>query len=84
MKKKKNRDFEEIDILKKKYLKMIDDQETAVRSAFVGLRDNITGVTLLNQVKNSLFGGPGLAFRLGFMTVSMLRERLKKRSKRKS
>jgi hypothetical protein len=84
MKRKKNRDFEEIEILKQKYLQRIEDQEETIKSSFIELRDNITGVTLLNRVKEHLFGGSGLAFRLGFMAVTMLRNRMNKKSGRKS
>jgi alpha-D-ribose 1-methylphosphonate 5-triphosphate synthase subunit PhnG len=84
MKRKKFREFEEIEMLKKKYLQRIQAQETEIKSTAVEFRDNITGAVLVNKLKDNLFGGSGLAFRLGFMAVTMLRDRLKKRSKRKS
>lgn len=84
MKRSKIREFEEIEILKEKYLQRIDVQENEIKSTFVELRDNITGAVLINKLKENLFGGPGLAFRLGFMAVTMLRQKLKNRAKRKS
>ena len=84
MKAKKNRDFEEIEILKQKYLHRITSQEQLIKSTLVDLRDNLTGVTLFNKVKENLFGGSGLAFRLGFMAVTMLKNRMKNKPGRKS
>lgn len=84
MKKKKYREFEEIEILKQKYLQRIQAQETEIKSTAVEFRDNVTGAVLMDKLKDNLFGGSGLAFRLGFMAVTMLRDRLKQRSGRKS
>ena len=79
---KRNKDFEDIEQLKEVYLQKIGDQELEVRSTLTQMRDNITGVTLLNQVKENLLNKPGLSFRLGFMLVTLLLERKKKRSRR--
>jgi hypothetical protein len=84
MKRKRNRDFEEIEILKLKYQQRLDAQEREIKSTFVEFRDNISGATLINKLKDNLFGGSGLAFRLGFMAVTLLRNRLKNRSRKKS
>jgi hypothetical protein len=84
MKRKKNRDFEEIEILKQKYLLRLADQEEEIKSSLIDLRDNITGVTVLSRVKDNLFSGSGLAFKLGVMAVTMLRKRMKQKTGRKS
>ncbi len=84
MKRTTNSDFREIEILKEKYLQRINVQENEIKSTFIEFRDNITGAVIINKLKDNLFGGPGLAFRLGFMAVTMLRQKLKDRAKRKS
>jgi hypothetical protein len=84
MKRKINRDFEEIEILKQKYLQRISDQEQVMKASFTEVRDNITGFSLLNKLKENLMGGSGLAFRLGFMAVSLIRSRMKAKSVKKS
>jgi hypothetical protein len=84
MKRKMHRDFEEIEILKQKYLRRITNQENEMKTAFVEFRDHITGAALLKQVRENLFSGPGMAFRLGFMAVTMLKKRMKKKSGSKS
>jgi hypothetical protein len=84
MKRKKNREFEEIEILKERFLLRIQVQEAEIKSTAVEFRDNITGAVLLNKLKDNLFGGSGLAFRLGFMAVTMLRNRMSKKPGRKS
>ena len=84
MKRKKNREFEEIEILKERFLLRIQAQEAEIKSTAVEFRDNITGAVLLGKLKDNLFGGSGLAFRLGFMAVTMLRNRMKQKSGRKS
>jgi len=82
MKRKKNRDFEEIELLKQKYMLRIDEQERAIKSTFIEFRENITGATVLNKVKGNLFGGSGLAFKLGFMAVSLMIDRLNRKRKK--
>ena len=84
MKRKKNRDFEEIEFLKHRYLQRIENQELKIKSTLIEFRDNITGVTLLNRLKDNLFGGSGLAFRLGFMAVTLLWKRMQNKPVRKS
>lgn len=84
MKRKKNRDFEEIEILKQKYLQKVADQEEMIKTTLVSVRDNVTGAVLLGKLKDNLLNGSGLAFRLGFMAVSLLRDRMRRKSGRKS
>jgi hypothetical protein len=81
MRKKRN-DFDEIEILKERYEHRILQQELKVRSSFKELSDNLTGVTLFNQVRENLFTGQGFAFKLGFMAVTLLRKRLALRKKK--
>lgn len=82
MKRKMNRDFEEIELLKNKYQIRIDDQEHAIKSTFNEFRDNLTGTPVLNKVKENLFSGSGLAFKLGFMAISLMRDRLNRKRKK--
>lgn len=84
MMKKRNRDFEEIDLLKRQMRSRINEQEAEIKSSLIELRDNITGAVLIEKVRNNLFSGSGLAFKLGFMAVTMLRKRLQGKPARKS
>ena len=84
MMKKKNRDFEEITLLKRQMRSRIAEQETEIKSSLIELRDNLTGAVLIDKVRNNLFSGSGLAFKLGFMAVTMLRKRLQDKRTRKS
>jgi hypothetical protein len=77
--KKRIDDFDEIDRLKEIYRRRIGDQELRIRSDFREFTDNITGAALLNRVRENLFTGPGFAFKLGFMAVTLLRKRLSER-----
>jgi hypothetical protein len=79
--KKRNREFDELDLLKARYKKRILDQEILIKSSFNQFTDNLTGVALLNKVKDNLFTGSGFAFKLGFMAVSMLRKKLAERKR---
>jgi hypothetical protein len=79
--KKRNKEFDEFDLLKAKYKKRITDQELLIKSSFNQFTDNLTGVALLNKVKENLFSGSGFAFKLGFMAVSLLRKKLAERKR---
>lgn len=79
IKRKMNKEFEEIEVLKDIYRKRIRAQEESLKTSFTGLRDNLTGAVLLNKIRENMFGGPGLAFRLGFMAVTLIRRRMKQK-----
>jgi hypothetical protein len=82
--KKKNIDFLEIEILKERHQKRILEQEMRLRSSFSEITDNLTGAALIGKVRENLFSGSGFAFKLGFMAVNMLRNRLIQNKKKKS
>ncbi|MCU0371385.1 MAG: hypothetical protein MUC31_08215 [Bacteroidales bacterium] len=79
---KRNNDFSEIEILKERYNYRIQMQELKVKAAFTELSDNLTGATLFNNIKENLFSGSGFAFKLGFIAVTLLRNRLKRQKMR--
>ncbi len=79
----KRNDFDEIDRLKERYQHRILLQEQKIRTGFKDLGDNLTGVTLFNQVRDNLFTGQGFAFKLGFMAMTLLRRRLEQRKIKK-
>jgi hypothetical protein len=79
---KKKIDFLEIQILKKRHQKRILEQELKIKSSFSEITDNLTGVALLNKVRDNLFSGSGFAFKLGFMAVNMLRKRMNQNKKK--
>ena len=80
--KKNKKDFQEIEILKERQRLRILEQEIRIKSGFRELSDNLTGTALRNRIKENLFSSSGLAFKLGFMAVSLLTERLKRRRKK--
>ena len=73
---KRNKDFDEIEILKERYRYRILEQELKIKSGFSELSDNLTGASLLNKVRDNLFSGSGFAFKLGFMAVTLLKKKL--------
>jgi hypothetical protein len=80
---KKNKDtFQEIEWLKERQRLRISEQEARIRLSARELADNLTGVTLVRKIQENLFGGQGLAFRLGFMAVSLITDRLRKRRRK--
>jgi len=81
--KKKNKGFHEIEILKEQQLARIREQEAKIKASFQELSDNLTGVALINKVKENLFTGSGFAFKLGFMAVTLLRKKLAERKRGK-
>lgn len=77
-----NKDFEQIEILKERQKLRILQKELEIKSNLKDLSDNLTGVSIVNRLKENLFSGNGLAFKLGFMAVSLLTDRIKaKRNK---
>jgi hypothetical protein len=79
---RKNKEFDEIELLKLRYRQRILEQEIKIKSSFNDFTDNLTGITLLNKVKDNLFTGSGFAFKLGFMAISMIRKKLAQRRSR--
>lgn len=82
--KKTNNDFDQLDLLKERYQQKITRQEQKITSTFSAIKDNLTGVALVNKLKENLFDGSGFAFKLGFMAVTLLQRRLSERKKMKS
>lgn len=81
---KKNRLYStDIEILKERQKLRILQQELMIKSGFRELSDNLTGTSIKNRIKDNLFSGSGLAFKLGFMAVSLLSDQIKRRRKKK-
>jgi hypothetical protein len=80
--KKVNKDFREIEILKERHRLRLLEQEIKIKASFSELTDNLTGVALLNKVKDNLVIGSGLAFKLGYMAVTLLRNKLSRKGKK--
>ena len=79
---KRNKDFDQIQILKERQKLKIREQELKIKSSFRELSDNLTGASMINRVRENMFCGSGLAFKLGFMAVSLLTERFKRKRKK--
>lgn len=82
--KKKNNEYDQLDLLKKRYQQSIREQEMKIKTSFGEFSDNLTGVALFNKVKENLFTGSGFAFKLGFMAVTLLQKKLNQRTVKKS
>jgi hypothetical protein len=82
--KKKNDDYDQIELLKERYQQRITQQENKIKISFDGLKDNLTGAALINKVRENLFTGSGFAFKLGFMAVTLLQKKLSQRKRKKA
>jgi hypothetical protein len=80
--KSKIKDFPEIEMLKERQRMRILLQENRLKSGFSELSDKLTGVALINRIRENMFSGSGLAFKLGFMAVSILTDRMKRKRKK--
>jgi hypothetical protein len=80
--KKNKKDFQEIEILKERQKLQILEQELKIKSNFKELSGNLTGAKLINRVRENLFSGSGIPFKLGFLAVSLLTQRFKRKRKK--
>lgn len=79
---KNNKGFQEIELLKERQKFRILEQELKIKSSFRELTDNLTGTDIKNRIRENLFGGSGIAFKLGFMAVSLLTDRIRRKRKK--
>ena len=77
-----SRDFEQIDILKERQKLRILEQELKIKSSFRELTENLTGVAVINRIKENLSGGSNIAFKLGLLAVSLLADKFKRKRKK--
>jgi len=80
--KKNRKDFQEIELLKARQKLRILEQELKIKSSFRELTGNLTGPAIKNRILENLFGGSGLAFKLGIMAVSLLTDRIRRQRKK--
>jgi len=80
--KNKSKEFREIGILKERQKLRILQQEIEIKSGFKELTDNLTGASIKKRLQENLSGGSGLAFKLGFMAVSMIADRIRRKRKK--
>lgn len=80
--KKTSKDFQEIQLLKERQKLRILEQELQIMSSFKELSGNLTGSAIKTRIQENLFSGSGLAFKLGFMAVSLLTDRFKRKRKK--
>jgi len=72
----------DIGILKERQKLRILQQELMIKSSFKELGDNLTGTSIKNRIRENLFGGSGLAFKLGFMVVSLITDQIRRKRKK--
>ena len=80
--KNKKTDFLDLEILKEKQRLRILEQELRIKSEFRELGDRLTGKNLRNTIEESLVSNSGLAFKLGFMAVNLILERVRNRKRK--
>lgn len=80
---KNKKDFQEIEMLKERQKLKILEQELKIKSSFKAFSDHLTGASIKQRLQENLIGGSGLAFKLGFMAVSMITDRISKRKRKK-
>jgi hypothetical protein len=80
--KKNSKEFEQIEILKERQKLRILEQEIKMKSGIRELSENLTGVALARKLKESLFSGPALAMKLGFLAVSLISQRIRRRRRK--
>lgn len=79
---KNSKDFPEIELLKERQKVRILEQELKIKSSFRELSNNLTGSAIKNRLQENLFSGSGIAFKLGFMAVSLLTDRIRRKRKK--
>lgn len=80
----KNRqtDFQDLEILKEKYKFRILEQELRIKSTVKELGESLTGASMVKKLQDNMFGGTGIAFKLGFLAVALIRDRFRERRKK--
>jgi len=76
--------YRDIEFLKERQKLRILQQELTIRKSFRDLNNNLTGESIRNKLKENLFSGYGIAYRLGFLTIALLTDVLKRKRKKKS
>jgi hypothetical protein len=75
-------EFKDIEVLKERQRLRILEQELKIKSELKDLGDRFTGQRLKTTIQENLMGNSGLAFKLGFMAVSLIMDRVRKRRKK--
>jgi hypothetical protein len=75
--------FRDLEILKERQRLRILQQELKIRAEFRELGDRLIGKNLRNTIGESLVSNSGLAFKLGFMAVNLVMDRIRSRNKKK-
>jgi len=75
--------FRDLEILKERQRLRILQQELKIKAEFRELGDRIIGKNLRNTIGESLVSNSGLAFKLGFMAVNLVMDRIRSRNKKK-
>jgi len=79
----KNRsEFKDIEILKERQRLRILEQELKLKSEFRELGESLTARKLQTTLQENLLGGSGIAFKLGFMAVNLIIDRIRNRKRR--
>jgi hypothetical protein len=79
---KKNNEFLDIQLAKDLQYRRILEQERAIKNSFRELKANVTGESMKSRIQENMLSGSGLAFKLGFIAVTLLQERFRKKRKK--
>jgi hypothetical protein len=75
-------EFKDIEVLKERQRLRILEQELKIKSELKDLGDRFTGQRLKATIQENLMSNSGLAFKLGFMAVSLIMDRVRKRRRK--
>ena len=81
--KKNDTVFQDIEILKERQRLRILQQEMKIKSEFSELAKSLTGERLRNNLQENLLGNSGLAFKLGFLAVNLITDRIRNRKRKR-
>jgi len=80
--KKKNNSFEQIQILKERQNLRILEQELKIKDSFKEISGSLSGAAIRTRIKENLFSGSGLAFKLGYIAVTLLAARFRRKRRK--
>lgn len=79
---KNKMEYKDIDILKKRQRLRILEQEMKLKAEFREMGEYFTAKKLQTSLQENLIGGSGIAFKLGFLAVNLIMDRIRNRKKR--
>lgn len=79
---KSRKEYKDIEILKERQRLRILEQELKLKSEFRDLGEYFTAKKIQTSIQENLLGGSGIAFKLGFLAVNLIMDRMRNRGKK--